>query len=170
MGGVEKTMLRFVALCLTVCLSASALAEEKPDFGADLKLDHTPEQEAAFDMQRMDLDKDGKISMDDLRKYMKEEHYGPEDLKDLTKTAREEDDEAKENEDEHHEPHPWKADGTLDVDKLVEKDAVDYMELMDANKDKFVSKEECLAHHKEHAGHEETQEVEDGAFAQDDEL
>merc|ERR1712010_194265 len=98
MGEIMAIVMRSL-LILCVCLALDA------DGHFEKALEHKGAQkEGEEEMARIDLDKDGKATMDEVKVYMEKAHYGKEDLK-------------------HHEDDEGKPLDPAKIPALVAKDA-----------------------------------------------
>merc|ERR1711966_452110 len=97
-------------------------------------------EDGAKEMGEMDKDKDGKVTLEEIKTLMKEKYYTkPEDLKDL------------ENDD-------GKPATPEDIVKMIDRDATELIDELDKDKSKDLSLEEVVAQHKDDAEEPECEE------------
>merc|ERR1711904_26812 len=129
-----------VALALLLCsalfLNAVVIADEPEVQGVE----EDTEKEAKEELDRMDADKDGKVSLDEIQNYFRSEFYSDEDMKDSTEGA------------------DGKPPTQAEIAELVKNDATEFLTELDKNKDGFLDLEEL----KEQYNTEGMDDMEDG--------
>merc|ERR1712159_668148 len=142
-----------VALALLLCsalfLNAVVIADEPEVQGVE----EDTEKEAKEELDRMDADKDGKVSLDEIQNYFRSEFYSDEDMKDSTEGA------------------DGKPPTQAEIAELVKNDATEFLTELDKDKDGFLNLEELeeqyntsaddLEEDDEHAAEDEHDEAED---------
>merc|ERR1712188_356835 len=129
-----------VALALLLCsalfLNAVVIADEPEVQGVE----EDTEKEAKEELDRMDADKDGKVSLDEIQNYFRSEFYSDEDMKDSTEGA------------------DGKPPTAEEIAELVKNDATEFLNELDKDKDGFLNLEEL----KEQYNTEGMDDMEDG--------
>merc|ERR1712028_210263 len=118
-----------VLLCAVLLVRPGA-AQTNSASAPAIEFDVTPEAAAEFardDMESMDANKDGKVTFDEIKAYVKADFYGEEDVADSTEGAT------------GGPPTPE------EVVVLVQKEAIELFEDLDKNKDGIVTFEELRA-------------------------
>merc|ERR1712159_642743 len=142
-----------VALALLLCsalfLNAVVIADELQVQGVE----EDTEKEAKEELDRMDADKDGKVSLDEIQNYFRSEFYSDEDMMDSTEGA------------------DGKPPTQAEIAELVKNDATEFLTELDKDKDGFLNLEELkeqyntsaddLEEDDEHAAEDEHDEAED---------
>ena len=104
--------------------SPTASKADMDAFPPDDNTPYDPTQHAKDEMKKMDFNKDGKVDVQEIAKYMKAEFYTPEVLAES---------------DEKMTPEQ--------VDEKVQEDAREYLGEMDADKDGIVTEAEIVKHY-----------------------
>merc|ERR1712199_73311 len=129
-----------VALALLLCsalfLNAVVIADEPEVQGVE----EDTEKEAKEELDRMDADKDGKVSLDEIQTYFRKEFYSDEDMADSTEGA------------------DGKPPTQEEIAELVKNDATEFLNELDKDKDGFLNLEEL----KEQYNTEGMDDMEDG--------
>merc|ERR1719310_1325233 len=137
-----------VALALLLCsalfLNAVVIADEPEVQGVE----EDTEKEAKEELDRMDADKDGKVSLDEIQNYFRSEFYSDEDMKDSTEGA------------------DGKPPTQAEIAELVKNDATEFLTELDKDKDGHLDLEELKEQYKTNA---DDLEGDDGA-QEDDEM
>eukprot|EP00657_Telonema_sp_P-1_P006215 TRINITY_DN2442_c0_g1_i2.p1 TRINITY_DN2442_c0_g1~~TRINITY_DN2442_c0_g1_i2.p1 ORF type:complete len:179 (-),score=88.16 TRINITY_DN2442_c0_g1_i2:302-838(-) len=127
------TMARFsIALALLLCTTlflAPAFAQEDADTAVH-GVEDDVEKEAKDELDRMDGDKDGKISLDEVKAYFRKEFYSDEDMADST------------------EGKDGKPPTAAEIAELVNNDATEFLTELDKNKDGHLDLEELKEQYK----------------------
>merc|ERR1719453_364683 len=116
-----------IALGLLLCSALfvhTVKAEDEMDADAselnDIGGEDDIAKEAAEELERMDADKDGKVSLDEVKAYFRKEFYSDEDMADSTEGA------------------DGKPPTTEEIQELVKNDATEFLNELDKNKDGFL--------------------------------
>merc|ERR1711939_681183 len=131
--GVDRSNMaaRFIVAALFAsCLIAAALADEAtPTAVSEDEFD--PVKDGTKEMEEMDTNKDGKATVDEIKKFMKDRYYSKEeDLKDL------------ENDD-------GKPATPEDIVKMIDRDASELLTELDKDKNGSLNLEEVIAQYKD---------------------
>merc|ERR1712028_75822 len=125
MGEKEMEMARICLLLLAVCVGV-AVPQQNSSTGWPSSTDASDDAvgEAEQELQLMDVDGDGKVSLDEITAYFRKEFYGEQlnkvELADSQTTE-------------------------TDLDQMARTDAKEFLEDLDSNKDNFLSVEELAS-------------------------
>merc|ERR1711988_762268 len=136
MGRAIIMMPRVAVFAVALALVAStSLAQD------DYEMTGDPDKDGQHEMQEMDGDKDGKVTLDEVKAFMKKSYYSnDEDLKGL----------------ENEEGKPASPE---DITKMIEQDATELMKELDTDSSDDLSLEEIVAQYKDTEGMEEGDEA-----------
>merc|ERR1712022_29481 len=112
---IPFALLALLAVAAVVAEDVAAVEDDAED---------DPAKQGKEELDKMDLNKDGKADLAEVTEYMKKEFYGPEDIKEDNLTP-------------------------AQVDEKSAQDAKEYLDELDKNKDTFLDEAEFTAHYKE---------------------
>ena len=141
----RSTLALALLLCSALFLNAAVAEEVDPNI--DTLSDDT-EKEAKEELERMDADKDGKVSLEEVTNYFRTEFYSDEDMKDSTEGA------------------DGKPPTQAEIQELVKNDATEFLQELDKDKNGHLDLEELKEQYKTNA---DDLEGDDGA-QEDDEM
>merc|ERR1712072_518066 len=134
MGRAPNKMARYTRFAIAMLLFSSlfvcAVKAEEDQGGANDNLndigggEEDMAKEAAEELERMDADKDGKVSLDEISTYFRKEFYSDEDMAEST------------------EGKDGKPPTQEEIAELVKNDATEFLNELDKNKDGFLDLEE----------------------------
>merc|ERR1711966_3243 len=134
MGRAPNKMARYTRFAIAMLLFSSlfvcAVKAVEEQGGANDNLndigggEEDMAKEAAEELERMDADKDGKVSLDEISTYFRKEFYSDEDMAEST------------------EGKDGKPPTQEEIAELVKNDATEFLNELDKDKDGFLSLEE----------------------------
>merc|ERR1711998_790477 len=144
-----------IALALLLCSALFVLPAVRAEEGAeadgedalsDVGIGGDIEKEAADELARMDSDKDGKVSLEEIKAYFRTEFYSDEDMADSTEGA------------------DGKPPTAEEIQELVKNDATEFLNELDKNKDGFLDLAELKDQY-----NTEGMDMDEDEFGEDDE-
>merc|ERR1711934_1314874 len=135
MGVTTRNMLRTTNLALALLLCSflilnPAVAQPAAEDPMVEGVEDDVEKEAKEELERMDTDKDSKVSLEEVKAYFRSEFYSDEDMKDSTEGA------------DGKPPTPE------EIAELVKNDATEFLTELDKDKNGYLSLEELKEQYK----------------------
>merc|ERR1712205_285566 len=137
--GIEQSGIMRVLLIALIFAAVIAVHAEEAKQGSDAEDEMTgdPEKDGKKEMGEMDLDKDGKATMEEIKTFMKTRYYSKaDDLKDL----------------QNDDGKPATPD---DITKMIAKDAQELVDELDKDKSGDLNLQEVIAQYKDDGADEE---------------
>merc|ERR1711998_657285 len=142
--GTNEVMRSVFILFALVALVAIHAEDAKDEKAPDDEMTGDPDKDGAKEMTEMDVDKDGKATMEEIKAFMKQRYYSkPEDLKDL------------QNDD-------GKPATPEDITKMIEKDGKELMDELDKDKSGDLNLQEVIAQYKDDGAEDDSTPEDEG--------